>query len=250
MLDVLVFGAHPDDEVFMGGTIAKLADRGYRIGVCDLTRGECGSRGTPEDRAREAEEAARILGIAQRIALDLGDTQIGLRGDHRLAVVRVLREARPTLVFVHEADDRNPDHVRTNRLVREACFYAYVKGIETGQERFRPQALIEYYGNPTTHAHGATFVVPISETFARKMEAMRAYKSQFFNPEFSGPETFVSSKTFFEQIEARARYWGSLVGENYGEIFRYRGLITIGDPVDFFLRTRTEEAGEGRERDM
>lgn len=234
-MDVLAMGAHPDDcELFMGGTLAKLADLGYRVAVADLTRGECASRGTAETRRREAEQAAAILGLAERFALDLGDGRIGLEPDHRAEVVRLLRAKRPTVVFAHNPDDRHPDHERAGRLVREACFFANVEGFETGQERFRPTALIEFVGNTVGVPPTPSFIVPISETFDRKIESLRAYKSQFYNPEFDGPGTWISSKAYFEHIEVRARYWGSLIGENYGEVFCYRGLLAIGDPVAFF----------------
>ncbi len=242
MIDVLVIGAHPDDEMFMGGTLIKMVDQGYHCAVADLTRGERGSRGTPDIRRREAQEAARLLGLTRRISLDLGDAEVGRDPGHRLELIRLLRAERPALIFTHDFDDRNPDHVRANALVREAIFYSYVKGVETGQERFRPLALIEYFGNPTSPWRGPSFIVPITETFDRKVEAMRAYKSQFYNPEYSGPETYISSPGFFEEVEMRARYWGSLIGEKYGESFHYRGLLSVSDPVGFFQKATVEKA--------
>lgn len=244
MYDVLAIGAHPDDELFMGGTLAKMADQGYQCVVADLTRGERGSRGSPDMRRREAQDAAAILGLAKRISLDLGDSEIGRDPGHRLEVIRLLRSVRPTLVFTHDADDRNPDHVRANQLVREALFYSYVKGVDTGQERHKITALIEYFGNPTAALREASFVVPITETFERKLQAMRAYKSQFYNPEFDAPETYISSRTFFDEVEIRARYWGSLIGEKYGESFRYRGMISVSNPVVFFQKVTMEGAEE------
>lgn len=235
-MDVLAIGAHPDDcELFMGATLAKLVGLGYKVAIADLTRGERSSRGSPDIRRREAERAAKILGVAERIGLDLGDTQVGLKPDHREQVVRLLRSVRPSIVFSHDADDRNPDHRRASKLVREACFYSYVERFETGQERFRPRALVEFIGNPTEPVAGRLLVVPVGETFERKMEALRAYESQFHNPQSDGPPTLISSKAYFEQIEARGRYWGSLVGEKYGEVFRYRGLVVVDDPVGFLL---------------
>jgi len=234
-MDVLAIGAHPDDcELFMGGTLAKLADRGYRVAVADLTRGELASRGTAETRRKEAEQAAAILGLAERFSLDLGDGRIGLDPEHRTQVVRLLRDQRPTVVFAHGPDDRHPDHERASRLAREACFFANVEGFETGQERFRSAALIEFVGNTVGSPPTPSFVVPISETYSRKIEALRAYESQFYNPELDGPDTWISSRAYFEHIEAWARYWGSLIGENYGEVFCYRGLLAVGDPVAVF----------------
>jgi len=241
-MDVLAIGAHPDDcELFMGGTLARLADLGYEVAIADLTRGESASRGTPEVRRNEAEQAAMILGVAKRICLDLGDGQIGLDPKHRVEVIRLLRTERPLLVFAHSPDDRHPDHERAGRLVREACFFAYVEGFDTGQERFRPTALIEFIGNTVGGPPKPSFAVPIGKTFDRKMKALRAYKSQFYDPEYAAPETWISSKLYFEQIEARARYWGSLIGENYGEAFCYQGLLALSDPVAFFKEMGARE---------
>lgn len=235
-MDVLAIGAHADDcELFMGGTLARMTEAGHAVAIADLTRGECASRGTPELRRREAEEAAKILGVEKRIALDLGDTAVGSDPAHRLEVIRLIRAERPALVFTHDADDRHPDHGRTNRLVREACFFAYVEGIDTGQERFRPRALIEFVGNPESPPGDGVFVVPLTEELiTRKMKSLRAYKSQFYGPEFEGPATWISSETYFQQIQSRARYWGGFVGENYGEPFRYGGVISVSDPMGLF----------------
>jgi len=236
-MDVLAIGAHPDDcELFMGGTLAKLADRGYQVAIADLTRGDYASRGTAELRHDEAQRSAAILGLTKRISLDLGDTRVGLDPAHRTEVVRVLRAERPALVFTHGADNRHPDHTRTCHLVREACFLANVAGLDTGQERFRPAALIEFVGGTIGPPPPPSFVVPINETFARKMEALRAYKSQFYDPEFIGPDTLLSSKAYFRQIEAQARHWGSLIAENYGEPFYMRASLALEDPVAHFRK--------------
>lgn len=242
-MDVLAIGAHPDDcELFMGGTLAKLSDLGYQVAIADLSRGERASRGTPETRRQETERASEILGLARRISLDLGDTQIGLNPDHRTDVIRLLRAERPSLIFTHSADERHPDHDRAHRLVREAFFLAHVAGVETGQEPFEPSALIEFLGDNLGVHPTPSFVVAINETFSRKMDALRAYKSQFYNPEFIGPDTWHSSKGYFEQIEARARYWGSLIGENFGEAFRYQGALAVRDPVGFFRNAAAKGA--------
>jgi len=234
-MDLLAIGAHPDDcELFMGGTLAKLSDLGYAVGIADLSRGECATRGTPEIRRREAEHASKILGLAKRICLDLGDTQIGLDPHHRVKVITLLRAERPSLVFTHGTDERHPDHGRTSQLVREACFFSYVAGIDTGQERFRPAALIEFVGYTLAGLPKPSFIVPVSDTFGRKMESLRAYESQLYDEDSVGSETLLNTKGFLEQIEAQARYWGSLIGENFGEAFCYRGVSAIADPVAFF----------------
>jgi bacillithiol biosynthesis deacetylase BshB1 len=242
LMDILAIGAHPDDcELFMGGTLAKMAALGYKVAIADLTRGECATRGTPEMRRMEAEQAAKVLGLTKRIPLDLGDSRVGLDPADRTEVVRLLRRERPLLVFSHGPDDRHPDHERVCRLVREACFFANVAGFDTGQKRFRPAALVEFIGNTLFSHVTPSFIVPINETFEQKVESLRAYKSQFYDPQGTAGETWISSKVYFEQIEARDRYWGSLIGENYGEAFSYRGLLAVGDPVPFFK----EAGGKG-----
>jgi len=241
-MDILAIGAHPDDcELFMGGTLATLCDLGYKVAVADLSWGECSSRGTPEVRQREAEQAAKILGLAKRFSLDLGDTQIGLDADHRVKVINLIRAERPFLVFTHGPEERHPDHDRTNRLVREACFFSYVGGLDTGQERFRPAALIEFVGHWTADLPKPSFIVPVGETFSRKMEALRAYASQFHGPGVAGPDTWISSKSFLDSVELQARFWGSLIGENFGEAFFYRGFLALTDPVAFFRGTSFKE---------
>lgn len=235
MLDVLAIGAHPDDcELFMGGTLAKLSDLGYQVGIADLSRGECGTRGTPQLRLREAEKAAKVLGLTKRISLDLGDTRIGLEPEHRIKVIALIRDERPFLVFTHGPEERHPDHEQTNRLVREACFFSNVGGVQTGQERFRPAAVIEFVTHAMPLPPRPSFIIPITETYERKIESLRAYRSQFYDPEYQGPETLLSSKGFLAQVEARARYWGSMIGENFGEAYYYRGTLGITDPVAFF----------------
>ncbi|MBM3333055.1 bacillithiol biosynthesis deacetylase BshB1 [Candidatus Sumerlaeota bacterium] len=240
-MDVLAIGAHPDDcELFMGGTLAKLAALGYQVAVADLTRGERASRGTPEQRAEEAQAAAKILRLTARLSLDLGDGQVGLGDEDRVKVISLIRSQRPSVIFSHWPEDRHPDHPRVSQLVREAFFFASVERFETAEERFRPGALVEFIGNIVAAPPVPSFIVPISDTFERKMESLRAYKSQFYDHYLSGTRTWISSKTYFDQIEAQARYWGSLIGENYGEPFCCRAPLSIADPVELFKKMGAE----------
>ena len=232
-IDVLVFSPHPDDaELGCGGTLASLPPRGLSFGIVDLTRGEMATRGTPEIRAREAREAARVLGARFRETLDLGDG--GLRTDRaaELRVVEAVRRARPRIVLAPLSADRHPDHARAGRLVPEAAWYAGLAKLETGIPPHRPDQVLYY---ATYVLVTPTFLVDVSATFATKVEALRAYRSQFFDPNSLEPETYVSSKGFFEGIEARARALGRIANVEYAEGFVSNAPPTLADPVAAFL---------------
>ena len=231
-VDVLAFGAHPDDlELGCGGTLAALARRGYRVGVCDLTRGEAGTRGTPETRAEEARRAAALLGAAFRVTLDLGDG--GLRTDRaaELEVIGVVRRARPRLVLGPWESDRHPDHVRASRLVTEAAWYAGLTALGTDEAAHRPQQVVYYLSSLLAVP---TFLVDVTATFETKLEALRAYRSQFHAPEAKGPETYVSTAGFWDGITARARVFGRMIGTPYAEGFLSRVPPRLDDPVAAF----------------
>ncbi len=216
-VDLLAIAAHPDDvELGCGGTLLALAARGRSFGICDLTRGEMGTRGTPAMRAEEAERAAAILGARFRETLDLGDG--GLRTDRaaELAVVEVIRRHRPRLVITSWERDRHPDHVRASRLVTEAAWYAGLRQLQTGLPAHRPQQVIYF---PATFFAEPTFLVDVSAVFEKKLEAIRAFGSQFHDPSASGPETFISRKGFLEGLTSRARSFGRLAGVAYAEGF-------------------------------
>jgi len=230
-LDVLAIAAHPDDvELSAGGTLIKLARMGYQIGVLDLTRGEAGTRGTPEIRAAESQRAAELLGLAIRENLDLGDAHLWVNEESRVKLVRMLRRLRPRIVFTQYWDDPHPDHAHTSQLVREA---SHVAGLakydaESGQERWRP-ACVAYFLFPRTVA--PAFIVDISDTFERKWEAIRAHASQFHNPQSSQPRSRVSTEAFLREMEARDRYFGAMIGVEYGEAFFVREALNVVDPV-------------------
>jgi len=232
-VDVLAFSPHPDDvELGCGGTLAALAACGRTFGIVDLSRGEMATRGTPEVRAGEAREAARILGARFRETLDLGDG--GLRTDREaeLKVVGAVRRARPRVVLAPLPADRHPDHARAGRLVPEAAWYSGLAKLETDLPAHRPDQVLFYAAYVLVTP---TFLVDISATFAAKLAALRAYKSQFFAPNSLEPETYVSSKGFFDGIEARARALGRIANVEYAEGFVSNAPPTLADPVAAFL---------------
>lgn len=222
-------GAHPDDiELACGGTLAKLTQLGYRVGVLDLTRGEAATRGTPEIRAREAEEAARVLGLSVRRNLGLADAHVVDDLPARAAMVRVLRELRPTLVIAPHQADYHPDHARCGQLVKDALYVAGLRQVEPALPPHRPRALVHY---PSHEEVVPSFVVDISAQHEAKMRAVRCYRSQFHDPGSTEPETLISSRQFLDRIEVRARYWGERIGATHGEPFRFEGVVPLATPL-------------------
>lgn len=216
-VDLLFFGAHPDDlELSAGGTIARAVKDGSRVGMIDLTRGEMGTRGTPAVRRREAAASARILGAAFRQQLDFGDGGLRTGREEELQVIRLIRRHRPALVFVSYPDERHPDHVRAGQVVTDASFYAGLRQLDTGLPAHRPQAVIYYLQN---YALPPSFVVDVTDTWKTKMRAIASFKSQFHNPKSRQPKTFISDPRFLDMIEARGKHHGALIGATYGEAF-------------------------------
>ncbi len=219
--------AHPDDaELVMGGTLALEAARGRRIALVDLTRGEAGSRGTPETRAAEATEAARILGVAHRESLGLPDARLQATSEARDAVIAALRRLRPRLVILQHWEQRHPDHAAASRLIYDAAFVAGLKGYrpELGPA-FRPQKLI--YSVTMTEAQEASpsFVVDITPVFETKMRAVAAFASQFTpQPDETGPSPL---DRFRDAIELSARRHGQRIGVRYGEGFVVREPVSL-----------------------
>ncbi len=230
--DALFLGAHPDDvEILAGGTVARLVAMGRRVLVVDATRGEMGTRGTPEERAREAADAARILGVP-RLNLDLPDGHVGgdLPGATR-AMVRLLRHARPRTVFTHEPDDHHPDHNAVSRAVKDAFFQANVLKYETGQPRHKTRRVFHFVGTRDRWPPPPSFVVDITDAWETKLAALRAFRSQLHNPDYVGPETYVSSDIAWHFLEGRASFFGSLIGVRYAEGFRAVAPLRIDDPT-------------------
>jgi len=216
-VDVLFISAHPDDtELSAGGTAAKFVKDGLRIGIVDLTRGEMGTRGTPQTRKREAASAAKALGAAFRQQLDFGDGNLQTGRAQELEIVEILRLRRPRIVITPYPDERHPDHARTGRVVTEASFYAGLKSLKTGLPAHRPQTVVYYLQN---YMFPPTFVVDVTKTWKTKMRAVAAYKSQFHDPKSKEPATFIADPKFLDMIDARGKHFGALIGVAYGEAF-------------------------------
>ncbi len=231
-VEVLAVGAHPDDvELGCGGTLVHLARLGRGVGLLDLTRGEAGTRGTPETRAAEAAESARILGARFRDGLDLGDGNLRADRAAELEVIAVIRRRRPRLVFAPLPNDRHPDHVRAGRLVADAAFYAGLRSLETGLPPHRPQQVVYY---PSTFLAEPTFLVDVTGTLETKLAAVRAFRSQFFDPASKEPATFISSPEFLEGVTARARAFGRLANVGAAEGFVSPRPPLLADPLAAF----------------
>lgn len=216
-VDIIFFGAHPDDvELSCGGTVAKMVRDGRRVAIVDLTRGEMGTRGTPQTRKREAAAAARALGATFRFQLDFQDGNLQTGREQELQIIDILRQATPQLVVGPYPDDRHPDHTRTGRIVTEASFYAGLRALETGVAAHRPQAVLYYLQN---YMFPPSFVVDVTKHWKTKMKSVAAYKSQFHDPKSKEPQTFISDPKFLDMIEARGKHFGALIGTEYGEAF-------------------------------
>ena len=220
-LDIIAFGAHPDDvELNCGGTVGRLVQQGYKVGIVDLTQGEMGTRGTPETRKSEADHAGTILGIQRRHNLSFKDSEIINDRPHQLSIIEIVREYRPDICIIGAPQDRHPDHGKATELLKEALFYSGLRKIETGkQEAWRPAHILHYMQD---RPFDPDFVFDISSTIELKLESIKAYKTQFNVSDHDGePETYISSENYFEQIKARAKFYGHLSGFEYGEPFKY-----------------------------
>ena len=226
-LDVLAFGAHRDDiELTCGGTMIKLVDQGYKTGIIDLTAGEMGTRGSAEERAAEAEKAAKLLQVRCRENLRIPDSNIEISWENKIKVVKAIRRHRPIIVLLPYWEDRQPDHAHTSQLVFEAAFLAGLSKLDTGQLKHRPEKLVYYKCH---YRFDPSFVVDVTEQHERKMEAIRAYKSQIYNPNYPGEHTLISSPEYIEAIEVQSRYYGGLIRKKHGEPFLVREMLEVED---------------------
>ena len=231
-VDIIFFGAHPDDvELSAGGTAAKCVKDGLHIGIVDLTRGEMGTRGTPQTRKKESANAARILGATFRQQLDFQDGNLQTGREQELEIIELLRIRRPKLVIAPWPDDRHPDHTRTGRIVTEASFYAGLKSLKTSAPAHRPQTVLYYMQN---YMVPPSFVVDVTRHWKTKMRSVAAYKSQFFDPKSKEPQTFISDPKFLEMIDARGRHFGAMIGANYGEAFVTKQPPRVDDLVSAY----------------
>jgi len=228
-LDILAIAAHPDDaELGCGGSLLLAARKGLSVAIADLSAGEMSSRGNVASRQVEANNAARILGLKERRNLGLPDSKIGENSSHSLSVlIQLIRETRPRIALAPYWEDRHPDHEATGRLVKEACFFAGVAKVGDG-EPYRPSRLFFYMlSYPFTPA----FVLDISEVWEHKMEAIRAYQTQFQSSE-DGIHTAISEPGFLKLVEARAIWFGSMIGVAYGEPYYMPGPVPMVELPD------------------
>ena len=225
-LDILAIAAHRDDvEQTCGGTLLKAAQRGQRTGILDLTQGEMGTRGSAEDRAREAADAAKILGVSWRNALDIPDGRVENTWENRLKVASVIRETRPRLVILPYWKGRHPDHYTCSILGYEACFLAGLKKLEISAEPYRSFKIIYatlYYGIRPT------FVVDITSQFEPKLASIFAYKSQFSDQE-AGKDLFPAHNEIRARVESMARFYGALGGVTHAEPFIQKEVGLVED---------------------
>jgi bacillithiol biosynthesis deacetylase BshB1 len=230
-LDVLVLAAHPDDaELACGGTIASLTNKGYMVGIVDLTRGEMGTRGTPELRDKESALAAEILQLTIRENLCLPDVYFQNIAEHQLKVIQAIRTYQPDIVIGNAIEDRHPDHGKGAVLINDACFLAGLARISTKnssgelQKPHRPRLLLHMIQDRYIQPD---MVVDVSPFWAIKMQAIKAYGSQFYNPESTEPETYISQPGFLQFIEARGREMGHHIGVQYGEGFTCARVLGV-----------------------
>jgi len=232
-LDALAIGAHADDvELGCGGTLALLAEKGYRTGILDITDAALSTRGDIATRAAEAALAAEIL-KAERWNLGARESAIYPDAGNLEHLVQLLRATRPTLLIVHYETDRHPDHSAVSRLTREAVFWAGVIKFSPGLEPHRPRRVFHYFA----HIEGpVSLIVDVSRHHAQKMAAVCAYRSQFFTASGEAPDTFISRPEFMDRVETRARHYGDMIGVRYGEAFHVREAIRIENPIEWTLR--------------
>ncbi|WP_304197511.1 bacillithiol biosynthesis deacetylase BshB1 [Flavobacterium alvei] len=229
-LDILAFGAHPDDvELGCGGTLAKEISLGKKVGIIDLTRGELGTRGSVEIRNQEAADAAKILGISIRENLDMRDGFFVNDEAHQLKIIEMIRKYQPEIVICNAIDDRHIDHGKGSQLVSDSCFLSGLMKIETEhkgdkQQVWRPKLVYHYiqWKNITPD-----FVVDITGFNEKRVEAILAYGSQFYNPNSNEPETLIASKNFLESLNYRAQDLGRLIGTDFAEGFTVERYLAV-----------------------
>ncbi len=226
-LDILAIGVHPDDiELSCSGTLIRHIRQGYKVGLCDLTQGELGTRGNAPLRLKEAESAMHYMKALFRENLGMRDGLFEHTNENVLKIISVIRKHKPRVILANAPSDRHPDHGRASKLVADACFYSGLKKIDEGQEAFRPESVYFYiqdrYLSPD-------IVVDISDSMAEKMEAILCFKSQFFNEDSDEPDTPISSESFLEVIRAKARTYGREIGVEYGEGFVAERVLGVSD---------------------
>ncbi|MCH3882653.1 bacillithiol biosynthesis deacetylase BshB1 [Tenacibaculum aquimarinum] len=229
-LDILAFGAHPDDvELGAGATIAKEISLGKKVGIVDLTRGELGTRGSAEIRDVEATNAAKILGVSVRENVGFADGFFTNDKEHQLEIIKMIRKYKPEIVLCNAIDDRHIDHGKGSKLVSDACFLSGLLKIETEvagkqQEKWRPKKVYHYIQWKNIEPQ---FVVDVTGFMETKIDAVMAYSSQFYDPKSTEPQTPITSKNFTESIDYRARDLGRLIGVEHAEGFTTERYVAV-----------------------
>jgi bacillithiol biosynthesis deacetylase BshB1 len=231
-LDLLAFGVHPDDiELSCAGTLLVEKKQGKRVGIIDLTRGELGTRGTAKTRKEEAENSSKILSVDIRGNLEMADAFFKNDEENQRKIISVLRKYQPEIVLCNSMDDRHPDHGRSAKLVSDSCFLSGLRKIDTfdgnvRQEMWKPKYVFNYiqdtYITPS-------FVVDISDVIEKKLEAIRAFKTQFFTGSGNDdePQTYISTPEFLESVINRSKMFGKMIGVNHAEGFISKKIIGI-----------------------
>jgi N-acetylglucosamine malate deacetylase 1 len=232
-LDILAIGVHPDDvELSCSGTLIASVHQGKQVGIVDLTRGELGTRGTPELRMQEAENAAKIIGAVVRENLGMQDGFFSNDNEHKLKLIAAIRKYKPEILLGNATSDRHPDHGRAAQLIYDCCFYAGLRKIETFdeqgnlQEAWRPKHLLHYIQD---RFYQPTIVFDTSKYFDLKMQSIMAYQSQFYNPNSNEPKTYIASETFLESIKSRDMNTGKIINVQYAEGFYTHNAPGISD---------------------
>jgi bacillithiol biosynthesis deacetylase BshB1 len=234
-LDILAVGVHPDDvDLCCTGTLLKHMAQGKKCGILDLTVGELGTRGNGELRLQEAAAAAKILGISIRDNLKMADGFFKNDKDHQIAIIKKIREYQPEIVLCNAVSDRHPDHGRAAKLVSEACFYSGLIKVETAydgfkQQHWRPKAVYHYIQD---HQLKADFVVDVTPFVEKKMEAIRAFKSQFYDPESKEPESPITVKNFFGLVKGKMTVYGREAGYDFAEGFMVERAMGVNNLFD------------------
>ncbi len=234
-LDILAFGAHPDDvEISCSGTIAKEISLGKTVGIIDLTRGELGTRGSKEIRDKEAQLAAEILGVSARENLNFRDGFFVNDEKHQLEIIKMIRKYQPEIVLCNAIDDRHIDHGKGSKLVSDACFLSGLTKIETEingakQTAWRPKLVYHYIQWKNIEPD---FVVDISGFLDIKMKSILAYSSQFYDPNSKEPETPIATKNFLESIDYRTKDFGRLIGTEAAEGFTVERYLAVNSLTD------------------
>jgi len=231
-VDILAIGVHPDDvELSCSGTILKQIALGNSVAIVDLTQGELGTRGSGPIRLQEAADAAAIMGVKHRENLGMRDGYFAYTEQNLNSVIAVIRKYQPEIVLANALSDRHPDHGRAAKLVADACFYAGLRKIEsqldgTTQKEWRPKALYHYIQDNTLHPD---LIVDVSGYIDKKLEAIMAYKTQFFDPSSAEPKTPISSKAFMDILKGRMQMWGRTIGAELGEGYNVARPLGSGD---------------------